>query len=601
MSEFLPASQTAKFSVQASHEDWDAFLNVCRDQAHSKPPAFSLLLLIGIPLAVLLLELSKDKSLADFFLILFGIGTGAIGLMIWGNRIEQSLAPEPGGQFLTPRTLEISPAGVVVTSKDVESRLDWQAITKVSHTKDHLFLWLDKGTAEVIPLRELPVEVEAATLLQLIERARGVAHDSIDLTPSIAAPQTASTSERPEPKTVWLALLSAIAVGSWVLLDWLTVGPDVELKPYGIPGIAWYAIPLLVAAAAFSAMATPRLGFRQALFWLLIFTPVFLLIKYLVDSENTLLTLLTGFLVFLAAIRSATGRIQWLPIALAIATVSTFIWLDNKIYVEASLWYSTNDDTQSYGAWEQAEELLFSQGAIIDRIVDEMATPQAAPAAFFVGFAGYAEEKVFAEEIKFADRILGDRYGSNERSLLLLNDIRATDQAPLATVSGLRHGLQQIAKRMDLDNDLLILALSSHGSAAPLLSISHGYLPLQDLDGDTLSAALDDAGIKWRLIVVSACYSGAFIEELTDSKTAIITAAAADRTSFGCSNDRDLTYFGEAFYRDALPQQDSLRVAFDKAKTLVTEREKEEGMKASNPQAFFGADIDKKLEELEVL
>ena len=42
----------------------------------------------------------------------------------------------------------------------------------------------------------------------------------------------------------------------------------------------------------------------------------------------------------------------------------------------------------------------------------------------------------------------------------------------------------------------------------------------------------------------------------------LITAAAADKTSFGCSDDRDLTYFGEAFYRDALPKAKNLQEAF---------------------------------------
>ena len=79
-------------------------------------------------------------------------------------------------------------------------------------------------------------------------------------------------------------------------------------------------------------------------------------------------------------------------------------------------------------------------------------------------------------------------------------------------------------------------------------------LPLRDLTGEALADALRASGIKWRVIVISACHSGAFIESLKDPYTMVITAAAPDRTSFGCSDDRDLTYFGEAFFRDSLPQ-----------------------------------------------
>ena len=78
----------------------------------------------------------------------------------------------------------------------------------------------------------------------------------------------------------------------------------------------------------------------------------------------------------------------------------------------------------------------------------------------------------------------------------------------------------------------------------------------------------------------------------------MITAAAPDRTSFGCSDERDLTYFGEALFRDALPKAASLRDAFDIATKLVTEREAKEGYEASNPQAHFGDQIEPKLESM---
>jgi hypothetical protein len=93
-----------------------------------------------------------------------------------------------------------------------------------------------------------------------------------------------------------------------------------------------------------------------------------------------------------------------------------------------------------------------------------------------------------------------------------------------------------------------------------------------------------------------ACYAGGFIESLRNPQTIIITAAAAaDRTSFGCSNDRDLTYFGEAFYRDALPNARTLREAFDTAKAAIAAREQREHITPSDPQAYFGTDMEAKL------
>ena len=98
--------------------------------------------------------------------------------------------------------------------------------------------------------------------------------------------------------------------------------------------------------------------------------------------------------------------------------------------------------------------------------------------------------------------------------------------------------------------------------------------------------------------MVSACYAGGFIDALRDDHTIVLAAAAPDRTSFGCADDRDLTYFGEAFYRDALPKAASLRAAFDAARQEIAKREKSEGVLASEPQAFYGADLEKKLATL---
>lgn len=221
-----------------------------------------------------------------------------------------------------------------------------------------------------------------------------------------------------------------------------------------------------------------------------------------------------------------------------------------------------------------------------------------APAMFFLGFAGFGEEKVFAEEIRFAAGVVGGRYGTSERSLLLVNDRRDSDSDPIASVSSLRYALKAMARRMNLEEDVLFLALSSHGSEDHL-AVSHEPLMLADLTDDALAEALNEAGIKWRVIVISACYSGSFIDELKDPHTIVITAAAADRASFGCSDDRELTYFGEAFYRDALPQAASLRAAFEQTVAAIEKREQSEDIEPSRPQAWFGTAIEARLGRFE--
>ena len=88
------------------------------------------------------------------------------------------------------------------------------------------------------------------------------------------------------------------------------------------------------------------------------------------------------------------------------------------------------------------------------------------------------------------------------------------------------------------------------------------------------------------MLVISACYSGGFIPKLQDDKTLIITAARADRVSFGCSEENDFTYFGRALFAEALQQTDDLQRAFKLAQASVAEREKADEFEPSEPQIW---------------
>ena len=82
-----------------------------------------------------------------------------------------------------------------------------------------------------------------------------------------------------------------------------------------------------------------------------------------------------------------------------------------------------------------AETLLFEQSARIDQALAAI-HPDASPSpkAFFLGFAGVGEQKVFAQEIGLASRVLSERYGMEGRNLSLINDERDLERAPLASV-----------------------------------------------------------------------------------------------------------------------------------------------------------------------
>ena len=63
---------------------------------------------------------------------------------------------------------------------------------------------------------------------------------------------------------------------------------------------------------------------------------------------------------------------------------------------------------------------------------------------------------------------------------------------------------------------------------------------------------LEASGARYRIVIILACYSGVFSPVLASPSTLVITGAAADRSSFGCEDGATWTYFGDAFYNQAL-------------------------------------------------
>lgn len=241
-----------------------------------------------------------------------------------------------------------------------------------------------------------------------------------------------------------------------------------------------------------------------------------------------------------------------------------------------------------------------SQQALIDGVVAGFPIESSAdPRVYFLGFAGYGEERVFAEEIKLAAARVGEKFGSLQRSLLLINDRRDLETRPLATHANLRYALAALRRVMDPEKDVLFLALSSHGARNAMIEVSNTGMEPTGLSARGLAQLLAESGIRRKVIVISACFSGAFVEPLANDDTIVITAASRHRSSFGCSDERELTYFGEAFYRDALPGARSLRAAFETARREIRVREKELDVKPSQPQAYFGPLAESIVDQLE--
>lgn len=242
------------------------------------------------------------------------------------------------------------------------------------------------------------------------------------------------------------------------------------------------------------------------------------------------------------------------------------------------------------------EQAFYAQSALLSENLSAISRGNLGKSEwYFLGVAGYANQDVFASEIEVAHKLFDIRFDTLGRSISLVNNTHTWQDNPVATRTSIAKALKKIGEQMNNEEDVLFLAVSSHGVVDEQnlptgeLALVNPPLTLAHLDGKWLKSALDEAGIRWRVIVLSACYSGGLIEDLSSPNTVIITAAAADRASFGCTNEADLTYFGRAFFAESLRNAKSFEEAFLATKRRVGEREALMGFEPSNPQMVVGS------------
>lgn len=233
-----------------------------------------------------------------------------------------------------------------------------------------------------------------------------------------------------------------------------------------------------------------------------------------------------------------------------------------------------------------SEHFLYHQSAQLERALSGLKAGDPEKIELYaLGLGGDGNEEVFNREINYIESKLNVLFNTEQRALFFSNSRRNLEDRPMATITSLERGLQALAAKMNRDQDILFLYLTTHGSEDHRLSFDQSGLDLPDLSADELADMLDNSGIKWKVVVLSACYSGGFIEPLKNEQTLILTAAAADKTSFGCSDNRQFTYFGDALFQQSLAKTDSFSAAFDQAVTLINEWENEEELEPSNPQS----------------
>lgn len=209
-------------------------------------------------------------------------------------------------------------------------------------------------------------------------------------------------------------------------------------------------------------------------------------------------------------------------------------------------------------------------------------------------------DPVFAREARESARVLTRRYDAEGRTLVFAGpDGRGGATLPVGSISTLTLALARIAEVMDRNQDVLVLYLTSHGAPDAGLAYHDGDQGFGILSPARFAAILDGLGIRNRLLLLSACYSGAFVPRLMSDTTAILTAASASRSSFGCRAENDWTFFGDALVNHALRKPQPLADAAAEARQTIIGWERAGRLDPSMPQVTIGDGVAAWLTPLE--
>lgn len=241
-------------------------------------------------------------------------------------------------------------------------------------------------------------------------------------------------------------------------------------------------------------------------------------------------------------------------------------------------------DEQGHLLPDPLEVGLLNQGHLLDQALNALPASTPAIELYTLTLAGDGKQSVFLRETDYVSRMLASRFGAVGQISLANHRDHLADRL-MASRETLSRSVQALSERSGAE-DLVFIYLSSHGTSEHELVLDQPRLQLADLPAAELAAVLAPLKNRDKVVVISACYSGGFIPALKDDKTLIMTASRADRVSFGCSEEADFTYFGDALFAQALNETDDLKQAFELASAHVAEREIADNYEASQPQIW---------------
>ena len=239
------------------------------------------------------------------------------------------------------------------------------------------------------------------------------------------------------------------------------------------------------------------------------------------------------------------------------------------------------------------EQILYAQPERMREALARLAArAPGKPNLYVISFAGDGEENVFRNEAEYVDKLFSERFSAKGHVLTLVNNPATLSTYPIASLSNLELAIDGVGKKMNPEQDVLMVFLTTHGSRKHELYVSLDPLPLDQIVPDDLADLFSDSPIRHRVFVISACYSGGFVSALRNPDTMVITAARGDRASFGCGTQSEITDFGRAFFVDGLNRTASFSEAFSDASHEVDAWETRDHQPHSFPQMATAAPIE---------
>jgi hypothetical protein len=435
----------------------------------------------------------------------------------------------------------------------------------------------------------------------------------------------------PGPRLVGLPTLLGWAVVLGVIrvaLQFADAGSSATFNPYGLNAVvAWLAFEL--AVAALFVRPAGRATALAAMFVLSMVAEVVIavvkigLALFASNAESTFWTsaiaLNTMFAIetvwwlgaMFAVLRSLETQSR-LGLAGRVVALWAALFVANILVPHAPVFVPRGFDIRTANWWEilharfagpvapqtpadNAARQAQSQNALLQAEVAQLAPQRKGVTDIYaIGIAGWADQDVFIKELDGGLASIASVLPIRDRTLRLVNHRETAASIPLANQRNFAAAVHAVGAVMDKDEDVLILLMTSHGD-------DHGFalqLPgtiVSELTPQEVATTLDTEGIKNRVVIVSACYSGIFVPPLANDDSFVITAADAKNSSFGCAPERDWTYFGDALFKQSLHPGTDFRSAFDHARVLIQGWELMDRVKPSNPQGHFGAALEEKL------